>query len=463
MTTQHQTFNPANPTEMVAQYDLTQPADVNDLIERAKVAQAQWAKLPALQRIPALSAFLDAVEKQSDALARSITREQGKPIAESRGEVAKSLGESRVMIARAGEMVGQMMPSARPGVTCYTTRRPRGIVLGITPWNFPILTPMRKLVPALTFGNAMILKPSEFTPGTAMIIQEAANATLPQDLLQVVVGGAELGKTLTENPGIQAISFTGSVAVGKKVYAAAATTLAEVNLELGGKNPAILHDATNLDAALDQIYGAAMMCAGQRCTAISRVIVQKNLAKATVDGLVKRANAAVVGDGLTDGVTIGPLTTKDQHEKVTAFVERAVAEGAIVSAGGGVPTTNTGGYFYSPTILDKVTPDMEIAKEEVFGPVISVLTYQSLEEALSVANDVAYGLTSALFSEQPSVIDAFVNQSQSGMVHVNHGTVPDNHMPFVGIKESGVGVGSVGASAISFYTTEHAIYLKPKA
>jgi len=268
---------------------------------------------------------------------------------------------------------------------------------------------------------------------------------------------------LTKNRGIQAISFTGSVAVGKKVYAAAATTLAEVNLELGGKNPAILHDATNLDAALDQIYGAAMMCAGQRCTAISRVIVQKNLAKATVDGLVKRANAAVVGDGLTDGVTIGPLTTKDQHEKVTAFVERAVAEGAIVSAGGGVPTTNTGGYFYSPTILDKVTPDMEIAKEEVFGPVISVLTYQSLEEALSVANDVAYGLTSALFSEQPSVIDAFVNQSQSGMVHVNHGTVPDNHMPFVGIKESGVGVGSVGASAISFYTTEHAIYVKPKA
>jgi aldehyde dehydrogenase (NAD+) len=408
--------------------------------------------------------WLDALAARSEDIARIITREMGKTLAEARGETAKSLSEARHAVARVGAPVGEVLPSLRPGVVAYTTRRPRGVVVGVCPWNFPIGTPLRKTIPALVYGNAMVLKASELAPGAAAIMAETARGVLPDGLFQAVVGDGALGAALTNAAGVDAISFTGSVATGRKVAETAARNLAEISLELGGKNPAILNDASDLDAALNQIYASAFAVTGQRCTAVSRLIVTEDLAGRAVEGLVARAGATVVGDGMQDGVTMGPLVSARSLETVAGFVDRARAAGAAAHAPGATPRTNTGGYFHAPTIVTGVTPDMEIAQEEVFGPVLSVLTYRTPEQALEIANSVAYGLTSCLFSEREPVIEQFLADSQSGMLHVNGGTFPEDHVPFVGVKASALGVGgSNGASTQHFFTAEHMVYRKARA
>jgi aldehyde dehydrogenase (NAD+) len=317
---------------------------------------------------------------------------------------------------------------------------------------------MRKISPAIVFGNAIILKPSEFTPATACLIADTAKGILPDGLLQIVNGGADAGAGLVAARGIDGVTFTGSVATGKRIYAAAAQNLAEISLELGGKNAAVVHDAADLGACLDQISTAAFMCAGQRCTAVSRVLVNRTLLRDVVDGLADRAKRQVLGDGMDPATTMGPLTNEAQLNRVSAMVAAGVKEGARPIAGCEAPADK--GYFFRPTILADVAPQMSVAREEIFGPVISVLAYDSLDEAISVLNGVEYGLTSALFSNDNAVIQRFVDESESGMIHVNHGTIPDNHMPFGGIKSSGVGAYSVGASAAGFYTTEHSVYIK---
>lgn len=459
-----QLSNPANPSHVIGTYETLSSDELPDIMAEAREAQRTWAALPQPQRGRIVGAFLDALEARKEDIARSITLEMGKTIAEARGEVTKALSEGRFAVSRAGMMMGQTLPSQKLGVMVHTVRRPRGVIVGITPWNFPFGTPIRKTIPALVFGNAMVLKPSINTPGAAVIMAEAAKGILPDDLFRVVIGTGDFSSALTACSEIDAISFTGSVGVGKKVAMAAAANLAEVSLELGGKNPAILHDAHELDSALDQIYAAAFAICGQRCTAISRVLVKRDLAKAAIDGLSSRARAAKLGDGLEDGITMGPLSSDQQLSDVSGFVERAIKEGATLSAGGEALRLNTGGYFYRPTILSKVTPDMEVARQEVFGPVLSVIEYDDIDDAMHIANDVAYGLTSCLFSEQSPVIEQFIARSESGMLHVNHGSFPDDHVPFVGLKASSLGVGgSNGDSTVQFFTSEHAVYRKARA
>lgn len=451
--------NPAAPAEIVATYEEVQASALDGIVDRARAAQAEWARIPQPERARIIGAFLDALEADTDAIAESITLEMGKPLAEARGEVAKAIGEGRATVARAGAPLGEVLPSQIAGTVVQTTRRPRGVVLGINPWNFPFSTPVRKAVPALVYGNAILLKPATQTPGALVRMLKAAQATLPEGLLQVVIGGGRIGQSLCEHPGVDAVSFTGSVGVGKKVAAAAVSHLAEVSLELGGKNPVILNDSSDLEKALDQIIAAAFAVCGQRCTAISRVIVNEAIAEQVVNGLSARADAITPTDGRADGARMGPLASETQLEDVAGFVERAVKEGATVSAGGKRLDSPGNGWFYAPTVLSGVRREMELAREEVFGPVLAVLSFADIDEALSIANDVAYGLTSCLYSEQAAVIDRFLNESESGMLHVNAGSFPENHVPFVGVKDSALGVGgSNGASTIQFYTTEHAIY-----
>ncbi|HEY2817740.1 MAG TPA: aldehyde dehydrogenase family protein, partial [Casimicrobiaceae bacterium] len=391
-----------------------------------------------------------------------ITLEQGKPLQEARGEVAKACGEARLMVSLAARLQGELMPSARPGIRNMVNHRPRGVIAAITPWNFPILTPMRKIAPALVFGNAIIVKPSEFTPATACLVAEVARGILPDGLLQLVLGDGAVASRLLTTPGVDGVTFTGSVATGKKIYAAAAQNLAEISLELGGKNAAIVNDTDDVAGTLDQIANAAYMCAGQRCTAISRVIVQRGLRDTVLDGLCERAQGIVLGDGLQPGVQMGPLTNERQLKTVTAMVDMGIAEGATAQIGGrpAKVASLASGYFYAPTVLANVKPTMDVARNEIFGPVISVLDYDTVDEAIDILNGVDYGLTSALFSNDNRVIQRFIDESENGMLHVNHGTIPDNHMPFGGIKHSGVGAYSVGPSAMSFYTTEHSVYVK---
>jgi aldehyde dehydrogenase (NAD+) len=455
--------NPANPGEVVGTFPTLKPEEVPGVIEAARHAQRDWAKVPQPERGRIVDAFLDGLEARTEDIARAITREMGKVIGESRGEVNKALGEGRATTRRASAPIGEVLPSQKPGTVTYSTRRPRGVIVGINPWNFPFSTPVRKTIPALVYGNAMVLKPSISTPGAAFIMQEVADATLPKGLFQIANGSGSLGTALTSAAGVDGISFTGSVGVGRIVAQAAAANLTEISLELGGKNPVILNDASNLDAALDQIYAAAFAVCGQRCTAISRVIVRRELEAQVIDGLARRAKAAQVGDGLDPATTIGPLSGEKARTDVAGFVDRAIAAGAKVAAGGKMIDHN-GGYFYAPTILSGVTPDMEVAREEVFGPVLAVIPYDTTDEALGICNDVEFGLSACLYSEQTPLVERFVAEAESGMLHVNCGSFPEDHAPFVGVKNSSLGVGgSNGPSTLHFYTQEHTVFRKGQA
>jgi len=456
------TLNPAQPAETVGRYTLADNALVDRAVAAASQAARDWRRLTMAQRCDLLSTYIDAIEAGSEALTSAITAEQGKTLKESRGEVAKACAESRYMLQHAMAEGGtRHVASARPGVRNLVIRRPRGVIVAITPWNFPVMTPMRKIAPALAFGNAIIVKASEFTPAAACLLGAIAADILPKGLVQVIHGGPEVGNTLVGHPGVHGVTFTGSVGTGKRIIAATANNLAEVSLELGGKNAAVIHDAEDLDACLDQVTQAAMMCSGQRCTAVSRVMVQRALHGQVAAGLAMRMAAMRLGDGNDPDTQLGPMTHRAQLDHVSRSVERARCDGASVVTGGErvqVPGCKDG-YFYAPTLLDDVPAGSAAACEEIFGPVLSLLAYDTLDDALRLLNDVEYGLTAALFSNDARVIARFIDECDTGMLHVNHGTVPDSHMPFGGIKASGVGAYSVGPSAAAFYTTEHSVYL----
>jgi aldehyde dehydrogenase (NAD+) len=355
------------------------------------------------------------------------------------------------------------MPAARAGFRNLVLRRPRGVIVAVCPWNFPVMTPLRKLAPALLYGNALLIKPSEFTPAAACLVADTAQAFFPAGLVQVLNGGGDVGAALVGHEGVDGVTFTGSIATGRRVAAAAAQSLAEVSLELGGKNAAIVEDAADLDAALDAISGAAFAVCGQRCTAISRIVVRRELHDRVAEGLVARARALYLGDGLLPETTAGPLIHAAHRDHVQGMVKRARQAGAEVLSGGGFaqPASAPQGWFHEPTVLAGVTPGMEVARDEIFGPVLTLQPYANFDEALAIVNGVEHGLTAALFTDRHALVQRFLDECETGMLHVNHGTVPDNHMPFGGIKHSGVGVhSSVGPSAIQFYTTEHAAYLK---
>lgn len=456
-----ETRNPADRHSVAGRYLSSDPSRMSDVVGVARAAQRGWAALSDTARLSLLSRFLTSLSLRAQDIARSITIEQGKPLAEAQGEIAKALDESAQMLASAGRPGGAVHATARAGVIPFTLRRPRGVIAALTPWNFPALSPLRKIVPALAFGNAIILKPSELSPAAACIIAEVAGDMLPEGIFQLVIGGAEIGRELVSVPGVDGISFTGSVATGKAIYRLAADNLAELSMELGGKNAAIIHDVPQMDRCLDQVAGAAFLCSGQRCTAISRVIVRAELAESVIEGLAARARSLVPGNGLQQGATLGPLISDQHLSRVTGMVALGVKHGARIVTGGDVLTDGAcaNGHFYAPTVLRDVTSDNPVAQEEIFGPVISVLTYDTLDEAMQLLNGVEFGLTAALFSSDITVIDRFIAGSASGMIHVNHGTTPDSNMPFVGIRNSGVGACSVGPGAAAFYTTEHAVYL----
>lgn len=456
------TFNPARPDEVVGEYAMADFEDVSVALKSAARAQAEWERVPPAERARIMSQFLAEAGSRSVELAEAITREQGKPLAEAKGECGKALREAQFMAGHGLHGHGDWVAPQRPGMSNIVLRRPRGVIAAITPWNFPVLTPMRKIAPAIVYGNAVILKPSEFTPAVACLLADIAGDTLPDGLLQIVNGGAETGEALVSQPGIHGITFTGSVATGRAIYRAGAVNLAELSLELGGKNAAVINDSDDLDGCLDQVFNAAFQCAGQRCTAISRVIVAQDLEDAVISGLVERARAVQLGDGMASETTMGPIINESQLQHVEDLVNRGIEEGVKVYVGGqqaSVPELPAG-HFYEPTILGGVRPHMSVAQDEIFGPVISVLPYQDFDEALSILNGVEYGLTSALFSNDNMLVQRFLSESRNGMLHVNHGSVPDDHMPFGGIKNSGVGAYSVGGSVRNFYTTEHSAYVK---
>lgn len=455
----YETVNPASPSEKVGRYGIMSADDLGKVIEQANSAQAEWAKVPGLERSQRLNAFIDAVEARADELATAGTLEQGKLFRESKGETLKCCAEGRFSVGEAARMGAMAIASGRAGFSNQILRRPRGVIFCISPWNFPISTPMRKICPALAFGNAVVMKPSQFTPGANFLLAEISKEFFPENLIQVAMVSGRVASEAIASADIHGVSFTGSVPTGKLVYAAAAKNLIPVQLELGGKNGAILNDTDDLDSAVSQILGAAFMTSGQRCTAISRVIVHKNIASKAKEALAAKAAAMKMGPGMETETDIGPLCNLPHWKDVCEVTEKAIAEGAKPLTGGSSPGDPGDGYYYTPTVLDDVQHHSIAGQQEIFGPVLSVLEYDTFDQAMEMLNGTEFGLTSALFSNRNDLIQRFLAESQNGMIHVNHGTVPDNNMPFGGIKNSGVGAYSVGPTAVNFYTSEHSAYV----
>ena len=455
------TINPANPDEVVGRYSWMSEKEIPSLIERANVAQQIWAKVPGLERAAKLDQFLDAVVANSDRIAKSIVLEQGKIFAEAKGETMKGANEGRFMVGEAARTGSTSIANGRTHFANQILRRPRGTIFCISPWNFPAMTPLRKMCPALAFGNAVVFKPSQFTPAANYILWEIAQDYFPDGLVQMAMLSGRNASKLISSQNIHGVSFTGSVETGRLVGKAAAENLIPAQLELGGKNAAILNDCDDLDMAVTQIYGAAFQTGGQRCTSISRVLIKRELFEDAKELFVSKANAALVGNGMSSDTTMGPLCNRLHFEEVIANTDKALSEGAVALAGGKPIRAADGseGYFFPPTILDNVARDSTAAQVEIFGPVLSLMPYDHFDEAMDIMNETDFGLTSALFSNQNSLVQQFLANSQNGMMHVNHGTVPDNNMPFGGIKNSGVGAFSVGPTAVNFYTSEHSAYI----
>ena len=458
---QFNTVNPAYPRQVVGRYSYTEPSSIADMVAAANDAQAAWTKEPGLQRSLRLDAFLNAVMAQADDIAEAIVLEQGKILSEAKAEVLKGVAEGRFMVGEAARMGNTSISNGRAHFSNQILRRPRGTIVCISPWNFPAMTPLRKLCPAIAFGNAVIFKPSQFTPAANYLLCEIAQQFFPKHLVQMAMLSGAQTSALIAQQNVHGVSFTGSVNTGRLVAAAAAENLIPTQLELGGKNAVILNDCDNLELALQQIYQAAFQTSGQRCTSISRVLVQQRLAEATLAQLTATAQAAVLGDGMDAATTMGPLCNKTHWQGVIDNTKQALDEGAIASTGGNAPdyAGDEGGYYFPATILHQVQPQSTAAQVEIFGPVLSIMSYADFDEAMQLLNGTEFGLTAALFSNQNHLIQRFLAESQTGMLHVNHGTIPDNNMPFGGIKKSGVGAYSVGPTAINFYTSEHAAYI----
>lgn len=457
----YETHNPAKPSELLGRYGIPGESDIAKMVEQANKAQAVWRKVPGLERGDRLNSFLDAVVARVDEIAESITLEQGKLLAEAKGETLKGCAEGRFMVGEAARMASSPIGTGRPNFSNQILRRPRGVIFCISPWNFPAMTPLRKICPAVAFGNAVILKPSQFTPAASFLIEEIAKDYFPGNLIQIAMVSGRVASDIVATGDIHGVSFTGSVDTGRLVYAAAAQNLIPVQLELGGKNAAILNDADDLSTAVSQIFGAAMQTSGQRCTAISRVLVQKDLLDASQALLAEQANNIVMGPGMESGSQMGPLCNFSHWESVCGSTVKAISEGAVAIAGGSPPegAGEQGGYFFAPTILSGVQHNSTAGQVEIFGPVLSVIEYGSFDQAMHQLNDTEFGLTSALFSNRNDLVQRFLQESDNGMLHVNHGSVPDNNMPFGGVKNSGVGSYSVGPTAANFYTSEHSAYV----
>ncbi len=458
-----QTFpviNPAAPGDVLALFPASGPSDVQAAVDAARVALPGWSATPAPERARILDRAHALLEARAEELAYALTWEEGKAIAESRVEIRRGLDVMQYFSGEGRRMGGHTVPSALPNMLAFTQRRPLGVVGLITPWNFPFAIPAWKVAPALIAGNTVVLKPAEQTPVCTMLLAEALQeAGLPPGVLNVVNGGAEVGQEIVSHPLIRGISFTGSTSVGKEINAAAASRLAKVQLELGGKNAAIVLADADLDLAAREIAAAAWGSSGQRCTATSRLIVQRSIAAELVNKLKDLASQYRVGSGFDPEVKVGPVIEPEALGRITRYVDLAQQEGANVALGG--HRLDGEGYFCAPTVITGVSPLMTVAQEEIFGPVLSVIEVESLPEAIAVANAVSYGLSSALYTRDISAALAYAQHAETGLLHVNCSSIySEIQLPFGGMKDSGFGGREMGQTALDFYTEWQTVYMQ---
>ena len=459
-----QNTSPADPSDVLG---VTHQADAE--LTRAAIAAARaalpaWRAMPAPQRAGYLWKLHALMIARKEELSAILTLEEGKTFSESMGEVQKSINLLEFMAGEGRRIAGDTLPSEMSATFCYTVRQPLGVVGLITPWNFPVAIPIWKMAPALVSGNTVVFKPATLTPWCAVrIVEMLEEIGLPKGVVNLVIGpGGAVGDTIVNDPRVKAVSFTGSNEVGCNLYAQGAKRLLKVQCEMGGKNPVVVLEDADLDLAVTGCAQGAFGSTGQRCTATSRVIVMESIADRFVKMLVDKARAVVVGNPLAKGITMGPSVDEKQLQTVLDYIEIGKSEGATLLCGGHRLTEGqcATGFYVEPTVFDHVTRTMRIAREEIFGPVVSVIRVKTFEEAMEAANDVDYGLSSSIYSNDNARIFRFLDEIETGITHVNSPTVGgEAQLPFGGMKGTGVGPREQGREAILFYTEVKTVYI----
>ena len=457
-------YNPAHKDRLLGHFQLSNPEDTLRAVAAASEAAEGWADTPAPVRAQVLFKALEIMERRGEEIARTITEEEGKPLPDARGEVKRAMNIMEYAAGEGRRMFGYTTPSELPNTVAYTVRRPLGVVGIITPWNFPIAIPAWKMAPALICGNAIVFKPASSTPLCAVKLTEVfEEAGVPTGVFNLITGpGGSVGNALVESPDVAGISFTGSTEIGTDLYTRGASLLKKVQAEMGGKNAVILLADADLDKALGGIVQGAFGSTGQRCTATSRVIVEDGVYDEFMQQLIERTSNLTIGDGMEDGIDVSPLSSESQQRTVSDYIATGRDEGATLAFGG--RTLDGGiydeGWYVEPTIFTDVTPDMRIAREEIFGPVLTVFRARDLEHAVEISNSVKFGLSSSVYTRDIPRAFRYINTVDAGMVHVNAPTLGGEvHLPFGGLKASGVGQREQGVEAVDFFSEVITVYI----
>ena len=456
-------LNPADHSDVVGAFPFSRTEDVALAVAAAKKAFATWRLVPAPKRAEILMRTGILLQERKEKFANDMTREMGKVLTETRGDVQEAIDEVFYVAGEGRRLFGQTTPSEMPNKFAMSVRMPVGVIGLITPWNFPMAIPSWKLFPALVSGNTCVIKPATDTPlSTYNLVQTLIDAGLPPGVVNIVSGsGSSVGTALVEHPDVRAISFTGSSEVGSFVAQRAAATFKPVSLEMGGKNAQIVLDDANLELALDGALWGAFGTTGQRCTATSRILLQRGIAEQFTSEFVARAKKLKVGNSLDESVEVGPQVNASQIETSKKYVAIALAEGAKLLTGGHPLTEGiyAHGTYFEPTVLAAVKPTMRIAREEVFGPVVSLIEFDTFEEAIEIANSIDYGLSTALYTKDVNRAFAAIRDLESGITYINAPTIgAEVHLPFGGVKQTGNGHRE-GNGSIDFYTTWKAVYV----
>jgi acyl-CoA reductase-like NAD-dependent aldehyde dehydrogenase len=454
-------LNPSNLTDTIAEYAQGDAAQVDAAVAAATAAFPAWATGSVQARSDALDKIGNEILARKEELGTLLAREEGKTRAEGIGEAARAGYIFKFFAGECLRLSGELLPSVRPGIGVEITREPVGVVGLITPWNFPIAIPAWKVAPALAFGNCVVLKPADLVPGCSWALAEIISRSgIPAGVFNLVMGrGSVIGNALVEHAGIHAISFTGSVGVGRGIAQRCVQTHKKVQLEMGGKNPQVVLDDADLAQAVELSVQSAFYSTGQRCTASSRLIVTEGIYPSFIEAMKARMEKIKVGDALAQGTDIGPVSSQSQLEQDLAYIEIGKGEGATLATGGQRLKLDTDGFYMSPALFSESVGAMRINKEEIFGPVASVIRVKNYDEALATANDTEFGLSAGIATTSLKYATHFKRHSQAGMVMVNLPTAGvDYHVPFGGRKGSSYGPREQGRYAQEFFTTMKTAY-----
>jgi alpha-ketoglutaric semialdehyde dehydrogenase len=456
--------NPANTDEIIGEFPLSGPEDVDAAVSAARNAYKSWRLTPAPKRAEILFRVAELLVKRKEDFARDMTREMGKVLAETRGDVQEAIDMTYYMAGEGRRLFGQTTPSELPNKFAMSVRQPIGVCGMITPWNFPMAIPSWKMMPALVCGNTVVLKPAEDTPLSSYhLVDTMVEAGLPAGVVNLISGdGPGAGAPLAEHKDVPVISFTGSTAIGRIIAQTCAPDFKRCSLEMGGKNIILVMEDANLDLAIDGAIWGGFGTTGQRCTAASRIAVHKSVYGEFVSRLAVRAQKLKVGNGLDPSVEVGPLINEQQLQTVMSYVEIGKKEGAKLLTGGNRLDSggHVRGWFYAPTVFGDCDSKMRVAQEEIFGPVVSVIPIDSLEQGIEVANGVPYGLSASIYTRNVNHAFAAIQDLYTGIVYVNAPTIgAETHLPFGGTKQTGNGHREAAVAAIEFFSEWKSVYI----